>query len=97
MSDWYVSVNTHRCFIMSMMYILNLVGLHLKYYTDWHAVDENETTIANYGGCWDTWADSKHPGMMCRSVEFSPTTAFTDGIVASKYNKNSTPILRVEF
>ena len=50
MSDWYV--NIHRCFIMSMMYARNLVDLQLKYYTDWHEVDEDLTTILIQGGGW---------------------------------------------
>ena len=35
---------------MSMMYIRILVGLHIKYYTDSHNVDEDPMTISAYGG-----------------------------------------------
>ena len=35
---------------MSMMYIRILVDLHLKYYTDWHDVDEDVPTIVRLGG-----------------------------------------------
>ena len=35
---------------MSMMYIRNLVDLHLKYYTDAHDVDEDLRTISFHGG-----------------------------------------------
>ena len=38
---------------MSMMYILNLVGLHLKYYTDFHDVDEDKVTGVIYGERWN--------------------------------------------
>ena len=34
---------------MSMMYIRNLVGLHLKYYTDTHDVDEGMRAMTIHG------------------------------------------------
>ena len=40
---------------MSMMYIRILVDLHLKYYTDYHDVDEDPRTILPQGGSW--WED----------------------------------------
>ena len=35
---------------MSMMYVRNLIDLHLKYYTDLHDVDEDLTSIVRLGG-----------------------------------------------
>lgn len=92
MSDWYVNVNTHRCFIMSMMYARNLVDLHLKYYTDDHNVDEDMTTIVHVGGKW--W-DGIGAGIIHR--DFFHSSSISLDSVASKYNKNSTLITGVEF
>ena len=76
-----------------MMYIRNLVGLHLKYYTDQHAVDEETRTIANQGGEWNY---NVMNGVCRRCINNNPFT--TLGHVASKYNnKNSTLITGVEF
>ena len=40
----------------------------IKYYTDWHDVDEETRTILAYGGYWDTWGKSEAAGMMCRHM-----------------------------
>jgi len=63
---------------MSMMYIRILVGLHIKYYTDWHDVDEDSTGIPNYGGRWSIEVEA---GIMRRSMGDSPTATW--GTVAS--------------
>lgn len=84
MSDWYV--NTHRCFIMSMMYILILVDLHLKYYTDWHAVDEDMITISAQGGWW-FYEDAV--GAVAHDMDCF--TSYVTSHVAYK-DKNSTPV-----
>ena len=86
------NVNTHRCFIMSMMYIRNLVGLHLKYYTDLHDVDEDMKAITAHGG---HRGDDIRVGVVRRTMNDTPTSASVD--VAYKYNKNSTLITGVEF
>ena len=77
---------------MSMMYVRNLVDLHLKYYTDWHDVDEEFKTITDYGGYW---LEQSMVGVMDRNM-YDPTTTSASN-VAYKYNKNSTPVMRVEF
>ena len=86
------NVNTHRCFIMSMMYIRNLVGLHLKYYTDLHDVDEDMKAITAHGG---HRGDDIRVGVVRRTMNDAPTDV--SGDVAYKYNKNSTLITGVEF
>ena len=48
---------------MSMMYIRILVDLHIKYYTDWHDVDEDSKTIVNHGG---GWTNEAQVGIMLR-------------------------------
>ena len=75
---------------MSMMYILNLVDLHLKYYTDFHDIDEDNTTNVSCGGYWGFGSREG----ITRRYMFDSVIA---DIAASKYNKNSTPLLRVEF
>ena len=106
MSDWYVlyihidiarvyrkkRINTHRCFIMSMMYVRNLVDLHLKYYADHHDVDEDMRAITAQGG---DRGDDIRVGVTRRTMNDTPTSASVD--VAYKYNKNSTLITGVEF
>ena len=88
MSDWYVNnVNTHRCFIMSMMYARNLVDLQLKYYTDWQDIDEDQMTICDHGGHWN-YGDQT--GAATRHMYDIHSTMHTH--VAYKYNKNSTPV-----
>lgn len=77
---------------MSMMYVRNLVDLHIKYYTDYHNVDENDITIPIYGGYW---CDKTVGGVAGRGTAFNPTNTFD--AVAYKYNKNSTLITGVEF
>ena len=86
MSDWYVSVNMHRCFIMSMMFILILVGLHIKYYTDDHDVDEDNATVYHQGG---DWTHIFRAGITERFI--STDTSFNNEYVAYK-DKNSTPV-----
>ena len=86
MSDWYVSVNTHRCFIMSMVYILILVDLHLKYYTDLHDVDEELMSISAQSGRWE---EGKWTGVTFRIIG-NTLTGYAD-YVAYK-DKNSTPV-----
>ena len=78
---------------MSMMYTRNLVGLHLKYYTDFHDVDEDNRTINGYGGHYDA---KNTVGVMDRNPSSNPTEVYE--FVAYKYNnKNSTLITGVEF
>ena len=86
------NVNTHRCFIMTMMYIRNLVDLHLKYYADHHDVDEDMRAITAQGG---DWGDDIRVGVVRRTMNDAPTRV--SGDVAYKYNKNSTLITGVEF
>lgn len=66
------NVNTHRCFIMSMMYIRNLVDLHLKYYTDAHDVDEDSTTIVHHSGLW---SNATAVGITYRYMSIAPSHA----------------------
>ena len=63
---------------MSMMYVRNLVDLHLKYYTDYHDVDENDITIPIYGGYW---CDKTVGGVAGRGTAFNPTNTF-DAVVS---------------
>ena len=77
---------------MSMMYIRNLVGLHLKYYTDLHDVDEDKTTINLHGG---EWLSGSYAGVSTQYIYHYSTATLSD--VAYKYNKNSTLITGVEF
>ena len=77
---------------MSMMYVRNLVDLHLKYYTDHHDVDEDIRAITAQGG---DWGDDIRVGVVRRTMNDAPTRV--SGDVALKYNKNSTPVMRVEF
>ena len=77
---------------MSMMYILNLVDLHLKYYTDYHDVNEDVRTITSYGGHYNA---ENTVGVMDRNPSSNPTEVHE--FVAYKYNKNSTLITGVEF
>ena len=58
---------------MSMMYVRNLVDLHLKYYTDQHNVDEDMTTIVRQGGLW---AYGDWDGIARRDMFVDPTTAY---------------------
>ena len=87
------NVNTHRCFIMSMMYIRNLVGLHLKYYTDTHDVDEGMRAMTIHG---DHWEYGSMAGITMRYMGYTPTYTW-DGVAYKYNNKNSTPVMRVEF
>ena len=64
------NVNTHRCFIMSMMYIRNLVGLHLNYYTDTHDVDEDMRAMTIHG---DHWEYGSMAGITMRYMGYTPT------------------------
>ena len=41
----------------------------IKYYTDWHDVDEDKTTMTNYGGFWSRDNDV---GVMIRDLYQSP-------------------------
>lgn len=78
---------------MSMMYVRNLVDLHLKYYTDYHNVDEDRRIIPDQGG---SWVHNILAGIALRDMHYDPT--YSSGDVAYKYNnKNSTPVMRVEF
>lgn len=77
---------------MSMMYARNLVDLHLKYYADYHNVDEDIRSITSQG---DEFAHRSDPGITARHVNNTPSDIFAT--VAYKYNKNSTPAMRVEF
>lgn len=77
---------------MSMMYVRNLVDLHLKYYTDLHDVDEDMKAITAHGG---HRGDDIRVGVVRRTMNDAPTRV--SGDVAYKYNKNSTLITGVEF
>ena len=77
---------------MSMMYVRNLVDLHLKYYADNHEVDEDTAVIADYGG---QWMNVTGAGIFNRGLDDNPSAMWGD--VAYKFNKNSTPVMRVEF
>ena len=77
---------------MSMMYVRNLVDLHLKYYTDHHDVDEDMRAITAQGG---DRGDDIRVGVTRRTMNDTPTSASVD--VAYKYNKNSTLFTGVEF
>ena len=57
---------------MSMMYVRNLVDLHLKYYTDAHDVDEFVATIGNFGGHFNV-GEVSVVGMLMRYLDSSPT------------------------
>ena len=63
---------------MSMMYIRNLVDLHLKYYTDNHDVDESVIATSMHGGYWvdHTFAGIVHRDMGGTSSFYSPHVAF---------------------
>ena len=50
-------------------------GTATTYYTDWHDVDEDRTTICNYGG-W--WHDNTLVGATYRTLYDSPTTTLDD-------------------
>ena len=76
-----------------MMYTRNLVGLHLKYYTDLHDVDEDLKTITSQGGYW---VHGVYTGIAHRDM--NSTSSYVSSHVAYKYNnKNSTLITGVEF
>ena len=52
-----------------------LVDTLIKYYTDWHGVDEDETTITSCGGAW---YDNIAAGIMYRLVYVSSTSSPID-------------------
>ena len=52
-----------------------------KYYTDWHDVDEDRATIADYGGYWGN-ADSGRAGMFKRDM-FYTITSLQDHVASS--------------
>ena len=52
----------------------------IKYYTDWHDVDEDLRTILMHGGYW---VHDVFTGIAHRDMEDSPTTNYYD-IVASR-------------
>ena len=56
---------------MSMMYVRNLVDLHLKYYTDYHDVDEDVRTIS---GCGGQWVFTIRTGVTSRYMDDSSST-----------------------
>ena len=102
MSDWYIDthidiarvyrkkrINTHRCFIMSMMYTRNLVGLHLKYYTDLHDVDEELRTISVHGGYWN---EGEFVGVTRRHMYDNPITL---GFFVASSNMKNSLIIRI--
>ena len=60
--------------------------------TDWNDVDEDLTAISVHGG---GWSESIRVGAARRTMNDTLTSASVD--VAYKYNKNSTPGMRVEF
>ena len=60
---------------------------HLRYslnYTDFHDVDEDLRTIADYGGGY--WAENVAAGVSCRHMDHTP--ADTSDYVASSNMKN---------
>ena len=79
---------------MSMMYVRNLVDLHLKYYTDYHDVDEDLRTLVPQGGSW--W-EHVGIGVAFRRMIDTPSPTDVHDDVAYKFNKNSTLITGVEF
>ena len=63
----------------------------IKYYTDWHGVDEDQTSINKYGGCWH-WGD--WVGVMYRDILDAPDTTWDPTTVASvqkKINRTYSP------
>ena len=58
---------------MSMMYIRILVGLHLKYYTDRHDVDEDMRTIMYQGG---RWLNNTSAGITYQDTDHTSTDSF---------------------
>ena len=62
---------------MSMMYVRNLIDLHLKYYTDFHYVDEDMSAIPAQGGQLDF---GSCVGIANRDTNNAPNSA---GVVAS--------------
>ena len=65
----------------------------LKYYTDWHDVDEETRTAIARGGYW---CRENEDGVTRLNLDGWNTPTTTRDIVAYK-DKNSTPVLRVEF
>ena len=64
------------------VYTRYTVDSHLKYYTDYHDVDEDLRTISICSGCWNT---GSRIGVTYRSMNDLPTAAI-DGRVASSIN-----------
>ena len=58
-----------------------LVDTLIEYYTDWHGVDEDQTSINKYGGCWH-WGD--WVGVMYRDILDAPDTTWDPTTVASR-------------
>ena len=60
------------------VYTRYTVDSHLKYYTDYHAVDEDITTISAYGGNWGRgWQDTLS-GVFIRATIDTPTNTSDD-------------------
>ena len=64
---------------MSMMYVRNLVDLHLKYYSDHHDVDEEFKTITDYGGYW---LEQSMVGVTDRNM-YDPTTTSASNVASN--------------
>ena len=54
----------------------------IKYYTDWHNVDEDMLTISALGGNWDSF---DHAGVVYRDTDESPASII---VVAPSTVKN---------
>lgn len=77
-NDWFTAVS----FVASSVDIREIHS-----YTDQHDVDENMTAVTSWGGMWSLGV---HTGVMYRNVSASLNSVYPH--VASKYNKNSTPV-----
>jgi hypothetical protein len=56
--------------------MLLCAGILGRYYTDTHDVDENERTISNQSGHWNTWGISEAAGMMCRELLYESIESY---------------------
>ena len=63
--------------------MLLCAGILGRYYTDTHDVDENERTISNQSGHWNTWGISEAAGMMCRELLYKsiPSSAVASRLI----------------
>ena len=59
-------------------------GTATTYYTDTHDVNENERTVSNQSGHWNTWGISEAAGMMCRELLYESIEAAISDVAASR-------------